>query len=183
MKETNTQMVADAADSEMAQDLVRKLFDYKDGNLYRRVSKQGVRIGNLAGSVDSGGYWNIGINYKLYKSHRLIFLYHHGYLPKYIDHIDGNPANNNITNLRGATHRENHWNQKKTKSYGGKSTSSEYKGVTWHKPLKKWVSEITIDGKYKYIGIFKSELEAAKSYNHAAVEAFGEFARINKVVE
>ena len=180
MKETNKTKVADVID-ELTQDLVRELFDYRDGNLYRRIPKGRSKIGDLVGNVMNSGYRRVGINYKSYYAHRLIFLYHYGYLPEFLDHIDGNPLNNKIDNLREATSQENLRSQKKSKSYNGKSTSSIYKGVSWDKRSKKWVSHIQIGGKKKHLGYFISEIDAAQAYDCAAVKAFGEFAKINEV--
>ena len=88
---------------ELTQDLVRALFNYRDGNLYWKISKSyRIKIGNLAGRINKQGYRSVGINNKEYRYHRLIYLYHYGYLPKFIDHIDGNKLNNNIDNLRSA---------------------------------------------------------------------------------
>ena len=168
--------------NELTQNLLRELVDYKDGELYWKVAKgRRVKIGDRTGTIQRDGYRATMVNGKLYRTHRLIFLYHHGYLPKFLDHIDGNPANNNITNLRAATFSQNQRNRKKGKFYKGKPTSSIYKGVTWDKGAKKWMVQIMINDKNKYCGYFDSEIEAAKTYDKAAIEAFGEFAKINEV--
>lgn len=168
--------------NELTQKYVRSLFDYRDGKLYWAVVKaQCIKVGDHAGSVNNSGYLATGINDKRYLTHRLIFLYHHGYLPKFLDHIDGDPTNNDISNLREATMRENQQNQKKTKSYGDKSTSSKFKCVSWHKRTKKWAAYITVGGKRKHLGLFTSEIEAAHTYDKAAIEAFGEFAKLNSI--
>ena len=166
--------------TELTQDLLRGMFDYRDGNLYWRISKAlCIRIGDLAGAICKDGYREIRISYKPYKAHRLIFLYHHGYLPKYLDHIDGDLSNNSISNLREATSQENSWNRKKSKSMNGKSTSSVYKGVSWHKQSKKWRTRIQVNGKRESIGLFTSETEAARAYDKSANELFGKFANMN----
>lgn len=166
---------------ELTQQLMKELFDYHDGNLYWKIRKSPTaKIGDIAGAVSKQRmYRKIRINYKQYLAHRLIFLYHHGYLPKSLDHIDGNKLNNDISNLREATTIQNQMNSKKRKSWCGKLPSSIYKGVSWNKRDKKWCSRITINGKRKHIGYFDSEIDAARAYDDAAIESFGEFARCN----
>ena len=81
----------------ITQDYVKQLFEYRDGELYWKVKySQRVKIGAKAGALDGDEYFRISINGKRYLNHRLIFLMHHGYLPEYLDHIDGNPSNNKI---------------------------------------------------------------------------------------
>ena len=167
--------------NQITQDLVQALFSYRDGNLYWKVKRQGIKINNLAGSIHSHGYRHIKVNGKIYKAHRLIFLYHHGYLPKYIDHIDGNKLNNNIGNLRSITNSQNLLNSKKRKLYNGKPTTSQYKGISWNKRDKKWIAEIMINYESKYLGSFNLEEDAAIAYNKAAIELFGEYAKLNEV--
>lgn len=168
----------------ITQDLLKEAFNYRDGELRRKVSpNRNIKIGDLAGHVRSDGYRAIMVHSELYLAHRLIFLYHHGYLPEFLDHIDGNPLNNDISNLREVTLQENQMNRKKNKSMNGKPTSSKFKGVSWDKLNKKWQAYIYIDGKQKNLGFFIFEIEAAITYNHAAIETFAEFARINEGIE
>jgi hypothetical protein len=75
-----------------------------------------------------------------------------------IDHIDGNGLNNQKSNLRVATQRENSQNRHVIKKY------SQYTGVCWSKQSKKWLSYITIKGKFRYLGLFKEEIDAAAMY-------------------
>jgi len=89
--------------------------------------------------------------------HRLIAIYHiENPLNKPdIDHIDGNPANNDISNLRWATKNENLSNQKKA---NGKT--SIYKGVHYDKARNKWTARIEVNKIVKHIGRFNTEEEA-----------------------
>jgi hypothetical protein len=84
---------------------LHKYFDYKDGKLYRKN-------GNLAGNILKSGYGLVSVKGKRFGIHRVIYAMHHGFMPEIVDHIDGNPSNNNIQNLRSATKSQNGMNQK-----------------------------------------------------------------------
>ena len=168
--------------SEITQELVRELFDYRDGNLYWKVYKGSTaQIGDLAGTIRPDGYRKIMIDYREYRAHRLIFIYHHGFVPERLDHIDGDPLNNDIENLRVATPAQNMMNRKPNKHYRGEPTSSTFKGVTLDKRCKKWMARIGINGELKFLGLFKSEIEAGEAYNRAAKELNGEYAMLNYI--
>lgn len=97
-----------------------------------------------------------------------------------IDHLDGDGLNNQrITNLRPATDPQNHANQRASLTYGGRATSSQYKGVTWAKNKDRWVAQIQANGRRKFLGYFTDEITAALVYDAAARTAFGEYARTN----
>ena len=88
----------------------------------------------------------------------------------YVDHIDGNPLNNQKFNLRYATNQQNQANSKISKN-----NKSGYKGVCWDKVNKKWIAQIMINGKSIKIGRFKSKEEAYKQYCQKGRELFREF--------
>ena len=94
----------------------------------------------------------------------------------FVDHIDRDPKNNSLSNLRWVTSQGNNMNRTKINN-----TSSLYKGVCWDKRAKKWKSQIRIDGKKVHIRYFLDEVEAAQAYNEKAIEHFGEFASINNI--
>ena len=103
----------------ISQDLLQDLFDYNQdtGEFIRRVSV-GSRgqAGAVAGSVDGHGYVDIMINRKLYKAHRLAFLYMGGSFPlEEVDHINGVRGDNRWANLRPVTRQENMQNRKRGK--------------------------------------------------------------------
>lgn len=169
---------------EITQELVQSLFNYRDGKLYwKNINKycHNRKNGDKAGNIESIGYYVTSINNKKYKLHRLIFLYHNGYIPEFIDHIDNNRLNNKIKNLRKATRLQNNRNALKHKTRNGKPTSSKYKGVHWDKRSQRWISKIIINKKSKYLGSSKSEIEAALMYNDAAIKYFKEYAYLNKI--
>ncbi len=91
-----------------------------------------------------------------------------------VDHIDGSRTNNNWENLRYATSSENGMNAKHRTD-----GSSVYKGVNYQTQAKKWKAQIGINRQRIYLGIFPSEREAAESYNAAAIEHYGEYAKLN----
>lgn len=92
----------------------------------------------------------------------------------YVDHRDHNGLNNQWYNLREATQPQNSWNESK-----GPGTSSQYKGVTWRRDAGKWQAQIKVHYRNHYLGCFADEIDAARAYDAAAREAFGEFACLN----
>lgn len=90
-----------------------------------------------------------------------------------VDHINGDPLDNRRENLRQCTAVQNVAN---SKSYRGTSC---YKGVSWDSSREKWISSIQQARKTKHLGRFDHEGDAARAYDAAAIEAHGEFARLN----
>lgn len=165
---------------ELTQELVKELFDYRDGFLYWKISRTvRIKVGDLAGTENPGKQGKrrkIGIypfNKKFYASH-IIYIYHHGELPEFIDHKDRNPENNIIENLRKATKSQNSKNCTSVKN-----SSSKYLGVSYHKQSGKWQAKGTLEGKPKYLGLYVLEKDAAVAYNEFAKIHYGEFANLN----
>lgn len=90
------------------------------------------------------------------------------------DHADGNGLNNQRSNLRPATPGQNGANKRKRLS-----ATSRYIGVHRANREDRWKATITCDGKRRWLGTFVSEEKAARAYDDAARELFGEFARLN----
>ena len=164
----------------ITQDRVRELFSYEMGKLYwRRPPGSKMKCGDRAGSKYwERPYWQVMIDRKVYLEHRLIFLFFYGYLPKEIDHIndkltDEGIKNNYISNLQEITRGKNI--QKSAKTWG----VSKYRGVCWHNRHKKWYAQIAINGKSKYCGAFDTEEEAARVYDKAAKELYGDSCFVN----
>lgn len=89
-----------------------------------------------------------------------------------VDHIDGNGLNNQRSNLRLCSRKDNLRNR------GALSrNTSGYKGVTWSKKKKKWYAQIRVDGKNKSLGFHDDIQAAALAYQDAAKEHHGDFAR------
>lgn len=91
-----------------------------------------------------------------------------------VDHANGNGLDNRRSNLREATHAQNSANSRLSR----RSTSG-LKGVTWYKRTSRWRAHITVGQQQRHLGYFDEAIEAAKAYDTAALEAFGEFAHIN----
>lgn len=91
-----------------------------------------------------------------------------------VDHIDGDPLNNRTSNLRLVSRQQNMFNQRKRKG-----TVSRFKGVSWCKRSERWLAQIMVNKRNKFLGYFSVEEEAAAAYDSAAREFFGEFARPN----
>lgn len=149
------------------------LFEYRDGILYWKVSRGKVMAGDIAGNLNKAmGRMYVGVNKKLVLLHRVVFLMHHGYLPNMVDHIDGNPLNNRIENLRPATRSENNQNRKTNKN-----TVSGIKGVDWHKQVGKWRVQVRVAGKKKHFGLYAHKEIAETIAMMARHKHHGEFAR------
>jgi len=117
----------------------------------------------FAGSFNRRGYHHISINGVFYQAHRLAWLLAHGEdAPEDIDHIDGDPSNNRISNLRAVSHAENGRNRK----LGGNNTSGVM-GVGWNDKAGKWQSRIGIGGSSKSLGYFDDIKSAASARREA----------------
>lgn len=131
--------------------------------------RSGVTAGAIAGIHGPTGY-RIRVDRTSYKAHRLVYLYIHGFLPEgEIDHRNGNPNDNRLSNLRLATHAENMGNAKRRAD-----NTSGRKGVARSSAkTERWRAHF----RGKYLGSFKTKDEAHAAYQQAAGGHFGEFAR------
>jgi hypothetical protein len=166
----------------LTQEIVTEMFDYRaDGELlHKNRIKARTKVGDVCGSVAADGRSKeIRIYYKLYRCHRIIWLWHYGYMPKYIDHINGNGLDNRIENLREATLGENSRNNR-SKNW---KIPGKYKGVT---PITNTKGEIRYrvaivkDGvTVSAPGVLLCPRDAATVYNFKAYRLHKEFAVYN----
>lgn len=113
-------------------------------------------IGKEAGIVRDG-HKQFSMNNRLLLIHRVIWFIEKNEWANFIDHIDGNPANNKISNLRNVDNRVNQ--QNRVKHRAGKLV-----GATYHKRNDRWMSRIVINKKIKYLGCYLTEVEAHQAY-------------------
>ena len=143
--------------------------------MYRIKATKGSQVGKRFGQKDKDGYIVGRFFYKAYKEHRLIWLYHYGVWPdNQLDHINGIRDDNRIENLREATNQQNMFNRKSVKS-----STSQYKGVSWNKQLKKWSANYKINSEQIRLGVFSDEIDAANAYDKATVELHGSYHKKN----
>jgi hypothetical protein len=131
-----------------------------------KKNKRGYYWWKKTFTLNTTGYLNCSLtNNKIRRTfylHRLMYLFYNPDFDIYnsklqIDHIDINPLNNNIENLRVVTHQENQFNK-------------NFKGCYFHKKNKKWVAQITINSKLKNLGSYDTEEEAHNAYLQAKKE-------------
>jgi hypothetical protein len=133
-------------------------YDPETGVFTNRVTRNGrAKVDDNAGYVNALGYVVIQIDGKKLHAHRLAWLYMHGHWPiNQIDHINRNPTDNRICNLRDVTASENAHNI----SFSKRNTSG-VRNVVWSKKNKKWQAQIMVNNKYKYLGLFDELTQAA----------------------
>lgn len=149
-------------------------YNYKTGVWTRRVdshTRGGFWAGDRADRKGTRDYRLVTLLGRTYPAHVLAIFYITKQWPKPIaDHQDCDPSNNEIGNLRPATHAQNRANSRKPKN-----NTSGYKGVQ-KTENGKWKARISVSRKQYCLGVFANPTDAHKAYLLAAVEHFGEFA-------
>lgn len=136
----------------------RFAYDPLSGLLTYRTSSPGHRAGDRAGCLQSNGYRRVKIDGRSHYEHRVAWLLHYGAMPpEYIDHINGDKADNSIANLRTVAHRGNMQNFEVHRR--GKRP-----GYHWDKLHGKWRAAIQVKGKVRYLGLYDSSDDAHAAY-------------------
>jgi len=108
----------------LTKELCHEYFTEKDGKLFWKKLPKFNHAYQIGDEITAGqhGYIQFCFKGKAVMAHRIVFLMHQGYLPKYIDHINGNRSDNRIENLREVSWSENQQNKPcyKTSSTGVK---------------------------------------------------------------
>ena len=138
----------------LTQTRLKEVLNYnpKTGIFIRKTyASSNAPKGDVAGGISHRlGYHRINVDNESYLSHRLAWLYIHGYFPEHgLDHINRNVADNRIANLREAGKQCN------ARNYGNpKNNTSGVKGVFWHSQRYKWGAQIVINHKRKSLGLY-----------------------------
>jgi hypothetical protein len=152
---------------------LREILDYDPvTGIFRWKTRvaQRCHVGDIAGRI-SGGYRHFSIRGGNYRACRVAFAFVHGRWPRgQIDHVNRQPADDRIANLRECSHSENMRNMLRKPRSG-------LKGAQYKRP-GYWQSMIRINGHPTYLGSFKSPELAHEAYARAAREHYGEFARV-----
>jgi hypothetical protein len=141
-------------------------YDAATGIFHWKISQRGHRRkGDVAGS-NTRGYWRIKIDQTAYAAGRLAWMIHFGKEPNgEIDHINGDPPDNRIANLREASRVQNCANIKG-------------RGVRFEPDRRKWLARITVGYKQINLGRFDTEQAARTAYLAACKRYRGAFARV-----
>jgi hypothetical protein len=129
---------------------LREKLDYRDGALFWKVKPcKHMGAGALAGSLGKNGYRTVRVDGVVYLEHRVIFKMYTGQEPSHVDHIDRNPQNNRIENLRASSFAENAWN-----CGVPKTNKSGEVGVHFSRSKQKWVAYMRVHGLRHHLGYF-----------------------------
>lgn len=158
------------------QDQVKEIYDYNNGALFwKKKTAVCVKIGERAGYLKKDdNYILIRVNKHHYYLHKIIYLWHTGIYPEFLDHKDRNRSNCRIENLRESSRRENNCNR-----CSAKGSTSKYLGVHLKSGRMVWCASIRVNRKLMHIKNTISQEEAALAYNREAVRYHGEFANLN----
>ncbi|AVX37811.1 HNH endonuclease signature motif containing protein [Yersinia massiliensis] len=152
-----------------------------DWALLKEALKYNPETGNFTSALHSGvkvrgmiaenGYLKVSFNKQVFFAHRLAWFYVHGKWPTAdIDHINGNPSDNRLCNLREATRARNTHNQRL-----GKSNTSGARCVSWSRNAKRWVIQITRFGHRFNLGTHADKEKAIEIANEFLRKSDGEF--------
>lgn len=163
----------DAVLTDLTVERVRQVLDYDpETGIFTWI----VRLSNRAceghatkGSLDGKGYYRLMIDRRTYQAHRIAWLHAYGVWPTMvIDHIDRDPANNRLSNLRDVSYAVNSTNC--SPSHGGHARDTDARGCTFVARTQRWQAQISINGVNKYLGYFKELADARAAYKRAKLE-------------
>ncbi len=140
--------------------LVRELFDYDPdtGVLVWRVKRGCRAAGMVAGCLSPNGRWVVSVQRKLQYRYRVGWIHHYGLVPEVeIDHVNGDPGDDRIINLRLATRKQN------CENLGIRSdNTSGARNVVWDKSKGVWKAQVGHNGKTIHGGYFIDPVAAER---------------------
>jgi hypothetical protein len=147
-------------------------YDGETGLITRLVSRSNaVAAGVTSANASSRGYLRIWIDGRSYKAHRVAWALHNGEWPTgQVDHINGDRADNRITNLRIATQSEQNANSSKRRN-----SKSGIRGVSFHRATGKHTARLTVQGRLVLSSYHDTSEAAAAAYRTAHNQHFGSF--------
>lgn len=155
----------------LTQERLKELLSYDPETgifIWLQSPRNNVASGSVAGSIDKKGYVRISYKRNIYLAHRLAWFFVYGKWPKKeLDHINKNPTDNRIENLRDVTRKQNMENKRLYKS-----SKTGFSGVTWHSRDKKWNVRIGHYGKRISLGYFDNLNDAINARLKAQKEIF-----------
>lgn len=161
---------------------LRSLFAYEPdtGVLRWKVDRAQMKVGDIAGHQGDkdGRYVRVSVDGQVYRGHLIIWKMVAGEEPKaQIDHENTIKNDNRWLNLREANKSQNQANIGliSTNKSGLKGVSRYAAGEAYGKP---WQASIRDGGKSRHLGHFATKEDAHAAYRDAAVEVFGNFARM-----
>lgn len=155
---------------EITPEMLRDIFDYDPNTGVLRRRKNGKIVAGSA--VSRWGHLVVRVLGRNMLIHRVAFAIVNGRFPsKCIDHINGNPADNRIANLREASISENGRNR-----LAQRNSKTGILGVSWNRALKKYQAQIKAPEKHIHLGFFATTEEAAAARKAAEEIYHGEFA-------
>jgi hypothetical protein len=160
-------------DIQATREEIKEIFDYHEDGffLWKVRNSNRIKIGDkVGGKPGQNGYLYTYVSKKKYLVHRLVFFWHHGWVPEQLDHHDRDRTNNRIANLRPADDSQNQSNR----GMHPKNTSG-FRGVSWSYRAGKWAAKIRFQGKQYHLGVFANPEDASKIYELKAQELRGEF--------
>jgi hypothetical protein len=149
-------------------------YDPETGFLTWKKEQRGRKVGGRAGCVNARGYVYIAVYGQNLMAHRIAWFLVHKVPPTFVDHINRNPTDNRLCNLRLCNKTQNNGNAKLRKD-----NISGYRGVSWIEARNVWIARIRANGRNIYLGTFRTPEAAARAYDNAAYDYFGEFAATN----
>ena len=158
-----------AGRQEIAEQLVQYLsYDVSTGKFtWAKPPRRGVSAGLPAGFAHSHGYACIGFRGEVFYAHRVAWRMSHGKWPKLvIDHMNGDPKDNRISNLREVTQQHNTQNVRSVP----KHNTTGFLGVVAAPCGRAFIAQIATKGKCKHLGRFATPEQASEAYLRAKRE-------------